>query len=338
MVDGLFDVQFRMEKIESKKHALVILDEVIDWEMFRADLETLRAKPRKSNAGAKGYDLVLLFKMLVLKTMYNLSYDEIECQVLDRLSFMRFLGLTLGRKVPDATTLWHFHEALVETGLERTLFDTFDAYLDQQGLRARGGQIVDATIVEAPRQRNSREENRRIKDGEPVEGWSPAKRRQKDVDARWTKKRGQTYYGYKNHVRGDVEYKFIRDYEGTPASVHDVTPFEGLLDVDGPDRRVYGDSAYRSQHTLKRLAELGLEERLQEQARRGHPLTDRQKARNTERSRVRCRVEHIFAAGLSWTRDRIVRTIGMARARCTIGLRNLVYNLDRYRIVSTMTL
>jgi IS5 family transposase len=338
MVDGLFDVHFRMEKIAQKKHALMTLNEVIDWEMFRAPLETLRDKPRKSSAGAKGYDLVLMFKMLVLKTMYNLSYEEVECQVLDRLSFMRFLELKIGSKVPDATTLWLFHEALKETGLERTLFDTFDGFLRQNGFEARRGQIVDATLVEVPRQHNRKEEDQKIKDGQPVEGWSDAKRSQKDVDARWAKKRGVLYYGYKNHVQADVQHKFIRDYAVTPANVHDGHMLDPLLDETNSDRKVYGDSAYRSAESLARLEERGFDERLQEQGRRNRPLNEEQRQRNTLRAKVRCRIEHIFAAPAGWTRDLLVRVIGMARARCTIGLRNLVYNMDRFRVLSTMGL
>ena len=338
MTDGLFDVHFRLEKITEKKHALMTLNEVIDWEMFRPLLQTLRDKPRKSNAGAKGYDLVLMFKMLVLKTMYNLSYEEVECQVLDRLSFMRFLGLKISSKVPDATTLRLFHEEMKGLGLERTLFDAFDGFLRENGFEARRGQIVDASIVEVPRQHNRQEEDRTIKEGRPVEGWSEAKRRQKDVDARWTKKRGVLYYGYKNHVQADVEHKLIRDYVVTPAQVHDGQMLDGLLDETNSGREVYGDSAYCSEERRARLKERGFEERLQEQGRQNHPLSEEQKARNTLLAKVRCRIEHIFAAPTGWTRDWVIRVIGMPRARCVIGLRNLIYNMDRYRVLTALAL
>jgi transposase, IS5 family len=337
MADGLFDVHIRMEKIEEKKHALLELNRLIDWEMFRKPLETLRDKSRKSPAGAKGYDRVLLFKMLVLRTMYNLSYEEIECQVLDRLSFMRFLGLSMGSKVPDGTTLWYFHEDLKETGLERKLFRAFDDFLRQHGLSARKGQIVDAAIVEVPRQHNRKDEDKRIKEGERIEDWSEAKRSQKDVDARWTKKRGMLYYGYKNHVEVDVAHKLIREYAVTGASTHDGEMLEELLDQSNSSRDVYADSAYRSTERLSRLKELGFRERLQEQGRRCHLLGDQAKSRNAVRARIRCRIEHVFGASTCWTRDALIRVIGLARARCTLGLRNLVYNMDRFRILSTRT-
>jgi transposase, IS5 family len=333
MTDGLFDVHLRIEKIEEKKHALTMLNKVVDWEIFRKDLESLRDKPRKSSAGAKGYDLVLLFKMLVLKTMYNLSYEEIECQVLDRLSFMRFLGLRMGGKVPDGTTLWLFHEDLKDAGVEKKLFHAFDEFLRQKGFVARKGQIVDASIVEAPRQHNGKDEDKMIKEGKPVEGWSDRKRSQKDIDARWTKKRGVSYYGYKNHVGVDVEHKLIRDYEVTAANVYDGSMLERLLDDSNASPEVFADSAYRSADTLAKLGELGFEERLQEQARRNHPLSEEVKERNAVRARIRCRIEHVFGAATCWTRDLVIRVIGQARARCTIGLRNLIYNMDRYRIL-----
>jgi len=121
-------------------------------------------------------------------------------QVLDRLSFMRFLGLELGDAVPDAKTIWLFRERLKEAGLVETIFVQFNAFLTQHGFAARKGQIVDASIVFVPKPRNRRDENEKIKQGDVPDDWNEAKRRQKDVDARWTKKRGVTSYGYKNHI------------------------------------------------------------------------------------------------------------------------------------------
>jgi len=240
--------------------------------------------------------------------------------------------------VPDATTLRLFHEEMKDRGLERRLFDAFDGFLRENGFEARRGQIVDASIVEVPRQHNRKAEDEAIKRGEFVEGWSEAKRRQKDVDARFTKKRGVLYYGYKNHVEADVEHKLIRDYAVTPAQVHDGSMLEGLLDETNGGREVYGDSAYCSEERVARLKELGFEERLQEQGRQNHPLSEEQKARNTLLAKVRCRIEHIFAAPTGWTRDWVIRAIGLPRARCAIGLRNLIYNMDRYRVLTTAML
>ena len=146
-----------------------------------------------------------MFKTIILCALYNLSDDQVEHQIRDRLSFMRFLGLGLEGRVPDAKTVWLYREQLTQAGVIEALFETFDGYLKDQGYLAMGGQIIDASIVAVPKQRNSREENARIKAGETPAGWEdkPAKRRQKDVEARWTKKHGKSHYGYKNHVNVD---------------------------------------------------------------------------------------------------------------------------------------
>ena len=147
--------------------------------------------------------------------VYNLSDDQVEHQIRDRLSFMRFLGLGLEGRVPDAKTVWLYREQLTQAGVIEALFETFDGYLKDQGYLAMGGQIIDASIVAVPKQRNSREENARIKAGETPAGWEdkPAKRRQKDVEARWTKKHGKSHYGYKNHVNVDRRHKLVQAAE-----------------------------------------------------------------------------------------------------------------------------
>jgi len=150
----------------------------------------------------------------VLQAPYNLADDQAEYQLRDRLSFMRFLGLELEDTVPDAKTLWLYREALGKAGAVEELFDLFDGFLKDKGYLAMGGQIIDATIVSAPKQHNSGEENETIKEGETPEDWKskPAKNRQKDKDARWTKKHERSYFGYKNHI--GVGHKFVRRYVG----------------------------------------------------------------------------------------------------------------------------
>jgi transposase, IS5 family len=123
------------------------LNNLIPWEEFRGALETIHHKPRKSQAGRKPLDVILMFKILILQRLYNISDAELEYQINDRLSFMRFLQLGLENKVPDATTVWLFRQQLIEVGLIEQLFETFDEYLRQNGYQAQGGQIVDATLV-----------------------------------------------------------------------------------------------------------------------------------------------------------------------------------------------
>jgi IS5 family transposase len=172
---------------------------------------------------------------------------------------MRFLGLGLEDAVPDATTVWLFREALARAGLVKSLFERFNQHLDAKGYIARGGQIVDATIVNAPKQHNTREENEAIKAGKTPEGWEeePAKNAQKDKDARWTKKNDESFYGYKNHVSVDRKHKIIRRYADTDASVHDSQKLDEVLDKSNTSNEIWADSAYRSAEMEAKLKEQG---------------------------------------------------------------------------------
>ena len=333
MQTGLFDWQFRFDKLEKNGDPLRQLNDVIPWESFRPTLNAVREKKRKSNAGAKPYDVVMMFKILVIQSLYNLSDDALEYQILDRISFMRFLGLNLGDRVPDAKTIWLFREQMTKGGLIKKLFRQFDQFLRNSGFAAKKGQIVDASIVSAPKQRNSREENKRIKKGEIPEDWDQSKRRQKDIDARWVKKMGRNHYGYKNHINIDVKNKLIRDYAVTDAATHDSQVFDELLDDANTSRDVFADSAYRSKERLKMLSQRGFRERLQRKGCRHEKLTERQKRGNHTRSKTRCRVEHIFGVQAMMAGDLILRSIGIVRGRAKIGLRNLAYNMFRYKML-----
>lgn len=333
MQTGFLDWQIRFDQLDIGGDPLPKLKNLVNWERFRPELEAVRDKERKSNAGRKPFDVILMFKVLVLQSLYNLSDEKIEFQIRDRISFMRFLDLSLGDAVPDEKTIWLFREQLTEAGVIKRLFKEFDQFLEERGFCARRGQIIDASIVEAPRQRNSREENQQIKAGQRPQGWSEQKKRQKDTDARWTKKNGQNDYGYKNHINVDVKHKLIRDYEVTSASVHDSQVFEELLDEDNSSRDVWADSAYRSEETLRELERRKFREHLQRKGCKHKKLTDREAQGNRTRSRIRSRVEHIFGVQAMRAGDLILRTIGLIRAKAKIGLRNLAYNLDRFCVL-----
>ena len=190
---------------------------------------------------------------------------------------------------------------------------------------------IDEAVVAAPKQRNSREENARIKAGETPEGWAdkPAKRSQKDTDARWTKKRGQSHYGYKNHINVDRRHKLVRHYEVTDASVHDSQVLDDILDGDNTALGVWADSAYRSAEIEAALKAKGLRSRIHRKGRRNKPLSDREKQGNKTRSSVRVRVEHVFGAQSNDMGGTLVRSIGKVRATARIGLKNLAYNMRR---------
>ena len=327
---GFFDADKRLAALSAKGDPLEAIDRLVPWESFRADIEAVVLTPdemRKSSAGRKPVDAIVLFRMLVLQALNNLSDEQVEYQVGDRLSFTRFLRLGIEDRIPDGTTLWLFREKLAKADLIEKLFDRFDQHLGAQGYIARGGQIVDATIVAVPRQRNTRKENEAIKRGQTPEDWEkkPAKNRQKDKDARWTKKHGKSFYGYKNHVNADAKHKLIRRYEVSDAAVHDSQKLDGLLNKGNTSRDVFADSAYRSTETEATLKARGFKSRIHVRAARSHPLSKTEAEANRKKSRVRARVEHVFGVQQTSPGGRIVRTIGIVRARAKIGLQNLVY-------------
>ena len=337
MINGFFDIQFRLDDLTKNGDPLVQLNEQVNWELFRPELEQIREKDRKSAAGRKPFDVVLMFKILVLQSLYNLSDDAVEYQVRDRLSFMRFLGLGLDDRVPDAKTIWLFREQLGEAKLVKRLFRKFNRYLREQGFTARKGQIVDASLVSVPIQRNSREENKQIKEGTVPEDWSEAKSRQKDVHARWSARSHKHAYGYKKHISIDVGHKLIRDYAVTDAGVHDSRVFGELLDETNSSCDVWADSGYQSEDNRNELEQRGYRAHLQRKGCRHRKLTNWERQGNRTRSRIRCRIEHVFGIQAQMAGTLLLRTIGQARAEVKIGLRNLAYNIHRLGILAPST-
>jgi transposase, IS5 family len=335
---GFFDADNRLSMLSLKGDPLEAISKLMPWEMFRADIESVvltAEESRKSKAGRKPIDALVLLRMLVLQSLYNLSDDQIEYQVRDRLSFTRFLGLGIEDGIPDGTTLWLFREKLAKAGLIDKLFERFGQHLEARGYIARGGQMVDATIVAVPRQRNSRDENEQVKAGTTPKDWKkrPSKNRQKDKDARWTKKHGRSFFGYKNHVNADARHKLIRDYTVSDASEHDSQKLDELVNKGNTSRDVYADSAYRSAEIERKLKAKGFRSRIHKRGRRNRPLTEAEARANHRKSKVRARVEHVFGAQENAPGGRLVRTIGIVRAKIKIGLQNLAYNIRRLVIL-----
>lgn len=328
---GLFDEEFRLHKLSAQKDPLVKLKERIHFDNFRPLLEEAFNKEEKGVGGARPYDYVLMFKILLLQRYYNISDDKMEFQILDRLSFMRFLGLGLADKVPDAKTIWLFRERLTRQGLAEKLFELFLSELKQQGLLLNEGKIIDASFVEVPRQRNSKQENEAIKAGSIPEPWkgTPHKRAQKDTDARWTKKNEQDYFGYKDHVKADAKSKLIETYVVTDASVHDSQPLEALLRESDTGQTLNADSAYSGEPCKDVAAKKGMHNQVHEKGYRNRPLSPKQKEANRTKSKTRARVEHIFGFIENSMNGSYIRSIGIERATAIIGLMNLTYNMFR---------
>lgn len=327
----LFDEQNLLDKLSKLNDPLEKLTAIIDFEVFRTKLDELLKKKPKGKGGRPPYDYVLMFKIIILQRYYNLSDDTMEFQILDRMSFKRFLGVDMAHDIPDSKTIWLFKERLGKEDGIKLLFDHFKSVIEGEGFIVHEGKMVDASFVEVPRQRNSREENAKIKAGEEVEEWEakPHKKRQKDVDARWTKKNAQTFYGYKDHVKGDTKSKLITDYQVGTASEHDSQRMSGLLQEEDREQPCYADSAYVGEEIEKALKEQSMENQICEKGTRGCPLTEKQKASNRMKSKTRVRVEHIFGFIENSMGGSTIRTIGLSRATTQIGLMNLTYNMFR---------
>ena len=335
---SFFDEADRLAKLTRLKDPLVELKRHIDFEIFRPKLAEVFTKERKSAAGRKAYDVVFMFMILILQRLYNLSDEQTEFQINDRHSFQRFLGLRLGGTVPDFSTVWTFREALTKAGAIKPLFDTFGSTLEKQGVITNAGTIVDASFVEVPRQRNTREENEIIKEGQVPTAWEkqPKKLAQKDTDARWTKKNEETFYGYKNHVRADLESVIITDYTVTDASVHDSQELPNLVNEEKLADVLFADSAYKSVQTDQRLDDLGIENFIHEKGARNKPLNQLHKELNRMKSQIRCKIEHIFGCVENSMGGPEQEYIGLARNSTGIGLSNLAYNFLRYTQLKKM--
>jgi len=328
---GFFDENDRLKELSKIGDPLEKLNKYINWEDFRGILSKAFIKEAKGHGGRPPFDYVMMFKILILQKLNNIADDATEYLIKDRLSFQRFLGLALCDTVPDAKTIWYFRESLKEAKILDTIFYRFTEKLEKENIITYSGSIVDATFVDVPKQRNTREENKKIVKGEVPQKWLTKKNRhkrvQKDTDARWMTKNKVRHYGYKDHVKIDKKSKIITKYRVTSASVHDSQELKNLIDKK-KDKCLYGDSAYTGKE-LQKCIPVHIKNRIHEKGYRNKPLTKTQERNNTAKSKIRARVEHIFAAMHSFG-GKTVRTIGMARAEIQIGLLNLTYNLTRY--------
>lgn len=337
---GLFDFENRLHALNKSGDPLVALSKHIDFEAFRPLLaDRLAFKGDKIKGGRPPHDLVLMFKVLILQSLYNLSDEQAEFQIRDRLSFMRFLGLELWKTVPDAKTIWLYRERLKDHMDE--LFRLFNGQLKDKGYLAMGGQIVDASVIKAPRQRLLEEEKEAVKAGKSAcEIWeNPSKARQKDIDARWRVKQSRPKkaghlplaipeFGYKNHISADRIHGFIREFKVTDAAHFDGGELNALLSKDNTCSKIWGDSAYFTKENQRLLKEGGFTSDIHRKKPKGKPLPAHIARANSRRSKVRARIEHVFALQ-KHRMGLFVRTIGIARARIKIGFANLAYNMRR---------
>ena len=343
---GFFDVDDRLRRLSDLGDQLEAYAVTIDFEIFRPELEAALNYGDGSKGGRPPYDPVMMLKILIIQAQNNLSDERAEFLINDRLSFMRFLGLGLDDRVPDARTIWLFREKLTKAGAIATLFARFDAAVREAGYIAMSGQIVDASLVAAPKQRNTEDEKREIKAGRVPKAWKkkPAKLRQKDRDARWTVKFSKAKlgpdgklqrdiavptFGYQNHIAIDRRYRLIRRWQASDAAAYEGRMLRrGLLDKSNTASSVWADTAYRSKANEQFMEQRGFVSHVHRKKPHGRPMPDKTRRANGRRSAVRAHVEHVFAQQKD-RMDLFIRTIGLARATTKIGLANLVYNMKR---------
>lgn len=225
----LFADAARKHKIETLGDPLQVIARHIDFDDLTRVIDQLLPRGDAAKGGRPPYPTAVMVRILILKYLYKLSDEQMEYQLLDRMSYQRFCLLADSANVPDRNTIWHYQQRLGVDGVT-ALFQAVDGQLLQRGYLARCGQIIDATLVPAPIQHFTKQDKEQLDQGKIPSDWNEAKRRQKDLDATHTKKHGKGYHGYKLSISVDVRHKFIRKITTGTASEHDSTHFDEVLD------------------------------------------------------------------------------------------------------------
>jgi IS5 family transposase len=275
---SLFAEHERQDRRTKIGDPLVGLTNHVNFEALALSIDAAAPRPSRTKGGRPPYPTMLMVKILVLQQLYNLADDALEYQLLDRRSFLQFLDLTESSSIPDAKTIWLFRDRLAQAGAGTLVFEQVQQQLHQHGYIARCGQIVDVSLVHAPVQRNKREEAETVKEGAMPVGRKPHKRAQKDVDARWTKKHGKSYFEYKLHASVDKRYKLMRKISVTHAAVADTTVFESLLDPGNTSRDVYADRGYPTAEREAKLKQAGWRVHIQRKGSATKGISDTQKS------------------------------------------------------------
>ena len=325
---SLFADQEREAKLNKLGDALQVMEQHVDFVALAAEVDRAAPRPGRERGGRPPFPTELMVRVLLIQQMFNLSDEQMEFQLLDRLSFQRFVGLRASSQIPDRTTIWTFKERLILAGASESIFDAVNKQLSKHGYIARGGQMIDASIVQAPKQSLSKEEKELVGEGAVPITWTPAKRRQKDVDARWTKKHGKSYFGYKISANADKRYKLVRKIKVSTASEHDTLHFEDVLDPSNTNRNILADKGYIDGAREERLSKQGWRMHIQRKGTKDKPISETQQRRNHRIAKTRARIEHVFA-GLAQLGGKTLRSIGLPRATLQLNWKVAAYNLQR---------
>jgi transposase, IS5 family len=342
------------DKRKAIKDTLSDLKESTPWEIFLPIMQkAFRKKAPKAPGGRPAFSLTVMMKILILQRVYNLSDQQMEYQILDRNSFKEFLGLKADSIVPDEKTIWYYRNQLAQTNCDQQLFNAFLTYLEEQGKIVKEGVLVDASFIEVPKSHFTKEEKEKMeatekslketKSVDKPEEKAPEvqktskemhRERQMDKEARWTKKHGKSYFGYKDHVKVDAKSKLITGYKVTPASVHDSPVLPELMDLKKDEgQEVYGDKGYTSDNNNVFLKANKMKSRIMKKRVKNKPLTQEEEEKNRLLSKVRSRVEHVFGFMENSMNGMRLRAKGLTRITFMTGMMNLTYNIMRYEFL-----
>jgi transposase, IS5 family len=289
------------------KQTLSFINEKIDWKTLLQPIERIISQEKSglSSSGRPTHDLLIIIKCFLLQSIYNLSDPRLEEEIADRRSFQLFLGFSSGDAIPDETTICRYRELFARLGLDKKLFTSFNKQLEERGMIVGKGTIVDATIKEAQA--------------------TPTSKR--DSEAKFTKRRGKTHYGYKGHIGMDEDTDVIHTIEFTTANVHDSNKFDDLL--LGTEKRVHADKGYANKERRKQLIKRGITPKIMHKGYRNRPLTKKQREQNKLFAKTRNAVEKPFAfmkVVLNYTR---CRYYDFKRNRFQFSMAVIVYNIRR---------
>ena len=307
----------RRKKVSRAVGTLGEIEKLVDWRVL-AEIVNALDRTKSGRGGRPPIDFEIKLKMLFLQYTFNLSDEELEDQLIDRLSFQQFVGLGYDQEIPDFTTFWHFKEALVRAGLMDSIFASIVGQIEKRGLILKKGTIVDATIIRSANRPLSRQKREKLEE-------TPS--RQIDTDARSTAKGGKRHFGYKGHIGIDAESKIIRKRAFTPANIHDIREMESVM--SGDEQSVFADKAYTTRKDKRAAREMGIYYGILDKGTRGKGLSNKQLKRNKQKSRVRAAVEHPFG----FMRKKLKVTTLAAKNRLRNALRFdmwcIVYNVLR---------
>jgi len=317
---SLLDSEFYARKKHSRTDKLLKkINKFVNWDRLEAICQGMY---KDSKRGRPTIPIVIALKCLILQFLYNLSDPELEDALIDRVSFKRFLEISFDEDVPDFTTIWRFRERLIKANLLDEIFNSFLKALDEKNVIIRKGTLIDATLVQAarkPKKKHDKQDN--------ITNKTARQRAQQDHDATGTKKGKKQYYGYKGHIGVDQGSNIIRKTKFTTASVHDSKERDNL--ICGDERSIFADKAYFNDNVKRTLRKNGIYNGILDKGKRSHPLSDKQKKKNKQKSRVRNAVERPFAHFKKHMGYRYVRYVNLERNELHFTFLCLIHNIRR---------